>query len=193
MAQIVAVRHSLRVRSLTTIMTAINVNEWAGKAFAANTPFFMDILSHPSPKEGMDLESFIKNRVSVRSMLITDKCHPPPLSEEEEQLLVAEMREEYQRGALDWGDQGGLRRMVATNAWIDLKLSSHRVALERLRIPTLVLHGKFDQLIPVEAGVELSNTIKGSKFVQYNGGHNLPLDEQRSVIVPEIVQHLQQN
>ncbi len=43
--------------------------------------------------------------------------------------------------------------------------------LDRISVPTLVLHGKKDNAVPYELGQELHAGIKGSKMISFDGGH----------------------
>ena len=47
--------------------------------------------------------------------------------------------------------------------------------LRSLRVPTLVMHGRADPLLPFRAGEEIAGLIPGAKLVGYDGlGHQLP-------------------
>jgi pimeloyl-ACP methyl ester carboxylesterase len=43
--------------------------------------------------------------------------------------------------------------------------------LHEIQVPTLILHGKKDRIVPYELAHELHNRIEGSKLVTFNGGH----------------------
>ena len=48
-------------------------------------------------------------------------------------------------------------------------------ALRKIDIPTLVVHGKADSLVPVEGGVDTHEAVAGSELMLIEGmGHNLP-------------------
>jgi pimeloyl-ACP methyl ester carboxylesterase len=48
--------------------------------------------------------------------------------------------------------------------------------LRKLSIPTLVLHGTADTLIPVQAGRHTAQSIPGAEYLEIEGwGHDLPL------------------
>ena len=58
-------------------------------------------------------------------------------------------------------------------------------------MPALVLHGRYDPLIPVEAGRALHELIPGARLVEYDGGHNLGNDDTvRGLIEAAIVEHI---
>ncbi len=43
--------------------------------------------------------------------------------------------------------------------------------LHELRVPTLILHGKDDPLIPIKLANEMHESIEDSKLIIFNGGH----------------------
>ena len=187
-AQVFATKFNSRALSLTTIMSSLDINHWAAKGFETNTDFFMKILAAPPTTPQMSLEEFLENRLSVWSVLLTDAAHPQ-LSIEERDLFLSEMRADFERGAIDHGDVGGMNQMLATNAWIQNSLAAHRSALSALSIPALILHGRHDKLFPKEAALELASVIPNAKLDFYDGGHNLPLD-QHPKLVEMIVSHI---
>lgn len=187
-AQIFATRYATRTLSLITIMSSLNINKWATEGYKANSEFFKRVMFAPSATSDMTLEEVLNNRIPVWSEFIKDEAHPN-VSPEEIALLSAEITEDFQRGGIDFRDVGGLRQMLATNAWIDSRLEAHRVALSNLPVPTLILHGKYDKLFPVGAARELASIIPNSTIELYEGGHNLPLDQQDQLI-NAIVRHL---
>eukprot|EP01036_Dinobryon_divergens_P027323 gene27323-36079_t len=187
-AQIFSTKYTSRALSLTTIMSSLDINHWAAKGFETNTEFFMKILTAPPTTPQMSLDEFLENRLSVWSLLLTDATHPQ-LSIEERDVFLSETRADFERGAIDHGDVGGMNQMLATNAWIQNSLAAHRSALSALSIPTLVLHGRHDKLFPKEAALELASVIPNAKLEFYDGGHNLPLDQQPK-LVEAIVKHI---
>jgi 3-oxoadipate enol-lactonase len=50
--------------------------------------------------------------------------------------------------------------------------------VEGITVPTLVVHGSEDLIVPVENGRMLAERIRGAEYVELAGrGHNLPLEE----------------
>jgi 3-oxoadipate enol-lactonase len=43
--------------------------------------------------------------------------------------------------------------------------------LDQIRVPTLILHGTKDKLVPIPLALEMHEGIKGSKMMTFNGGH----------------------
>ena len=62
---------------------------------------------------------------------------------------------------------------------------------KKLAVPALVMHGRYDPLIPVESGRDLAGLIPGARLVEYDGGHNLGNDDTvRGLIEAAIVEHI---
>lgn len=62
--------------------------------------------------------------------------------------------------------------------------------LKRLRVPTLVLHGRSDPLLPFKAGREIANIVPDAVLVGFDGlGHQLP-DGLMPEIVKQIAHHV---
>ena len=81
------------------------------------------------------------------------------------------LRERVGRGVRrSYCPQGVMRQLVAVAA------SGDRTALLRnLAVPTLVLHGRDDPLVPVACGVDLAGKIPGAQLEIIDGmGHDLP-------------------
>ena len=56
-------------------------------------------------------------------------------------------------------------------------------------MPTLVLHGTADPILPYEHGVALAKEIPGAELITMEGvGHELPVEEWDTV-VPAILRH----
>jgi len=50
-----------------------------------------------------------------------------------------------------------------------------RAALERIKAPTIVIHGADDPLVPVEGGRDTAANIAGAELIEIPGmGHDLP-------------------
>ncbi len=63
---------------------------------------------------------------------------------------------------------------------------NRKPALGALAIPALIIHGRDDPLVPVEAGLDTHEALKGSELLVIDGmGHDLP-----EPLWPEIVQRI---
>lgn len=93
-------------------------------------------------------------------------CGSPAYPESEETLRNIATRR-YQRCHCP---EGTARQMAAVVACGD-----RSALLRAIRVPTLVLHGEDDPLIPLAAGEDTASLIPGAKFETVPGmGHNLP-------------------
>src|SRR5882724_2657871 len=76
---------------------------------------------------------------------------------------------------------GVARQLVAI-----LASGSRREALAAVAVPTLVIHGRDDPLIPVEAGLDTARAVRGAELLAIDGmGHDLP-----RAVWPPIVEHI---
>jgi pimeloyl-ACP methyl ester carboxylesterase len=85
-----------------------------------------------------------------------------------DEALVRELAgQSYDRGV----DRGGPARQI-----VAIQASGDRTrALAGLRVPTVVLHGTDDPLIPVRAGRATARAIPGAELIEIDGmGHDLP-------------------
>jgi pimeloyl-ACP methyl ester carboxylesterase len=65
---------------------------------------------------------------------------------------------------------GAARQLLAL-----LASGNRRPALEKLCLPTLVIHGECDPLVPVEHGKDIAEAVPGAELLIIAGmGHNLP-------------------
>ena len=65
------------------------------------------------------------------------------------------MKADIDRDAIDWDGKGAARQTLALNSWEHLKSGAHIENLKKLNVPTLIMHGKYDYLIPIEFGYQL--------------------------------------
>jgi pimeloyl-ACP methyl ester carboxylesterase len=70
---------------------------------------------------------------------------------------------------------------------------AHFDALQRLSIPALVIHGTEDEIIPVEHGKKLANTLPGARSIWLEGvGHVFPPPRLAELTV-EIIAHIEKS
>jgi pimeloyl-ACP methyl ester carboxylesterase len=92
------------------------------------------------------------------------------------------------RRALDRTTQplGMLNHLAATLSARDLS-----AALSRLRVPTLIIHGEDDPLLPLAHGETLARLISGATLLRVPGmGHMLD-SRHLTLIMPRVIAHLQ--
>jgi pimeloyl-ACP methyl ester carboxylesterase len=152
-AQMVALLHPARVRTLTSIMSSTGAPD-----LPPAKPEAMQVLLTPAPTDragnveravqasrviGSPGFPFDEARVRERAARAYDRCFHP---------------------------QGMARQMVAIVA-----SGPRREALRAVRAPTLVIHGTADPLVPVEAGIDTAKSIPGAELLLIEGmGHDLP-------------------
>jgi pimeloyl-ACP methyl ester carboxylesterase len=152
-SQLVAINHASRVLSLTSIMSAPGFTE-----MVPATPEGLEVLTKvpPDTREGR-----IEFAIWMRKVVAGSG---DPFDEEKERTRAER--------ALDrsYYPVGTSRQLVAC-------LASHPrlEALTRIRVPTLVIHGLDDVLIPVENGRMVAAAVPGARLVEFaTMGHNVP-------------------
>jgi pimeloyl-ACP methyl ester carboxylesterase len=152
-AQTMAIEHPARLRSLTSIMsTTGNPGLPPPKAEA------LGALLAPPPTN--------REESIARAVWIFRTIGSPgfPFDEAEVRQLAARS---YDRGF----NPGGVVRQLAAI----LASGSRKEALRAVRVPTLVIHGKDDPLVSVQAGDETAAAVPGAQLLIIDGmGHDLP-------------------
>ena len=169
-AQIIACRHPKHVMSLTSIMSCTgnpNIPQGKPEAIAA--------VIAPAPEERQE---YIEHNVNIWRNIWS------PGFPFEEDRARAFMEMSYDRS---YYPQGMARQNTAVIAGGD-----RRPSVSSIRIPTLVIHGADDPLIPVEAGKDTAQVIPGARLVIIEGmGHDMPKGVWAE-IVTAISQHSKQ-
>jgi pimeloyl-ACP methyl ester carboxylesterase len=152
-AQALAIRHPERVLSLTSIMSTTG-DRAVGQPHPEAIPA---LLTRPPA----DREGFAEFVVGAWRVIGS------PGFEADEDALRARGRASFDRGI---HPEGTARQLVAILA------SGDRTAeLEKLDVPTLVIHGTEDPLIDVSGGRATAAAIPGAELVLIEGmGHDLP-------------------
>jgi pimeloyl-ACP methyl ester carboxylesterase len=152
-AQRMAIHFPERVRSLTSIMSSTG-----NPGLPQGDPKVLGLLTSARPT---DPATAIEFGVDVWRAL-----HGPgfPFNEASTRALVIESG---QRSSHLLGQP---RQMLAI-----VTDGDRREALRKLRVPTLVLHGDADPLVPYAAGKDTADNIPGARLVPIAGmGHELP-------------------
>jgi pimeloyl-ACP methyl ester carboxylesterase len=152
-AQTLTLEHPRRVRSLTSIMSTTG-----NPSLPPAKPEAMARLSMPAPAER---SAYIAQSLESQRIIGGNGF---PFDEERSRRLAERA---YDRA---FYPQGFTRQVAAIIA-----SGSRREALEALRLPTLVVHGLEDPLVPVEGGLDTHEAIPGSELLLIDGmGHSLP-------------------
>lgn len=154
-AQELALRHPDRVLSLTLGCTSYS-------GLFARWPHFRFL---PRRMEWSRYERLERER-SLRALLYSDTT-PDELIEEDVRI----------RCACNWSYRGFFSQFLGILRW-----SSYR-RLPRIKVPTLVMHGDQDHLVPVENGQVLASRIPGARFqLIRNAGHVLTTDQTKACL-----------
>lgn len=151
-AQMMAVDHPERIRTLTTIMATMGE-----PGFPPPKPEALEVLLTPTPADRAGyIESTVhgarvlsgpgfpihEERIRDRAGLAYDRCFHP---------------------------EGVTRQLAAL-----MTAGSSKHALKSLKIPTLVIHGSEDPLIPVACAKDIARTVPGATLLIIEGmGHAL--------------------
>ncbi len=154
-AQHLATRHSKRVRSLTLMMTTSG----ARRLPQPNWRVQMALLQRPARTD--DLDSVVDHYVRLYR-LIGSPAWPSPPDALRERVALA-VRRAYRPAAV-------ARQLAAIIADGD-----RTELLDGIRLPTQVIHGLADPLVPVAAGRDLAERIREARADLIDGmGHDLP-------------------
>jgi pimeloyl-ACP methyl ester carboxylesterase len=155
-AQQLAIAHPERVLSMTSIMSQSGNPDLPG----AN-PAALAKLSAIAPDPGLDREGYIQHQVSLNQAL-GSPAYPTPAAELRRIAALVADRAYYPAGAA--------RQLAAGRGAPD-----RRAALRRLALPTLVIHGSDDPLMPPVCGEDVANAVPNAWFLRIAGmGHDLP-------------------
>jgi pimeloyl-ACP methyl ester carboxylesterase len=160
-AQLVALDHPAKARSLISVFSTTG-----DPSLPRSTPEAQAALMTPAP--GTDRASVVAHSLKGRRAYASTRF---PFDE----VRLAELAgASYDRS---FYPQGSLRQ------WTAVMVSPPRTErLKKLHIPTLVLHGTADTLIPCAAGRHTAQCIPGAEYHEIEGwGHDLPLG-----VLPEL-------
>ena len=163
-AQIVVINNPERVRSLTSIMSS--------PARPTPRPNVLRAMLRPRPHSR---EGAIR-RMTEFFRLIAGSAYPPTDAE-----LRARVEKSVSRS---WRPDSFTRQLIA------IQTAPSRVdMLRRIRVPTLVLHGDEDPLVPLIAGRKTAANIPGARLRIVPGmGHFMP-EALVPLLVDEIARH----
>jgi pimeloyl-ACP methyl ester carboxylesterase len=181
--QLVALRHRDRVRTITPIMStpdpgavvAMLSGEDVSGALPGPSPELMAAALSQATIDQNDKQAVIQSRVDFFGVL-HGPAHP---------YDADRMRDIFTREM----DRDPNFQSTANHQLAIAKTPAWRSNLASLDVPTLVIHGTADPILPYEHGVALAKDIPGAELLSLEGvGHDLP-DEEMDTIVPAILRH----
>ena len=160
-AQTMAIEHSDRLRTMISIMSTTGAADLPQPA-----PDVAMMLIAPAPDT---LPAYLDNAVEWAQVL-NGPGFPVDEAKVRAQAAAGFERSHY--------PQGTGRQLAAV-----LASGSRREALKSVQIPTLVIHGKEDPLVPVEGGMDTAVSIPNAKLLLIDGlGHALPPETWPDVV-----------
>ncbi len=158
LAQMVALDHPARVRSLTLIGS--EPLGWTGAVLPGMATAFLDHFAGFAGLDWSDRSAVVEFRLGI-SRLCAGALHPFDETATRMMLAAEYDRARSPESAFNHGSVG------LSRDW------SGR--LETLTPPTLVIHGTEDPILPLPNGEALAGTIRGARLVVLEGaGHDLP-------------------
>jgi pimeloyl-ACP methyl ester carboxylesterase len=152
-AQAMAIRHPDRVRTLTSTMSSTGNPD-----LPPPKPEALAVLTTPAPT---DRAGYLEGAVVSWKVLGGSGF---PLDED---YARARAGQAFDRGL---HPEGIARQMAAI-----LASGSRKEALRSVTVPTLVIHGDADPLVPVEGGIDTADAIRDAGLLIIKGlGHALP-------------------
>ena len=160
-AQTLAIEHPSRLLTLTSIMATTGA-----PGLPPPTPEALAVLFKPPPA---DQASYFESYAQTWKVL---RAGSFPLDEARD---LSRAGQTWARG-LNPADSA--RQLIAI-----LASGSRKEALRGVRVPTLVLHGDADPLVPLGCGVDTAESVPGAKLVVIKGmGHALPISMWSQII-----------
>jgi pimeloyl-ACP methyl ester carboxylesterase len=155
-AQVAASNYPKRIWSLTSIMSSTGN---PGLPSASQEVMTMLTARAPNPLE--DEAGFLQHSLAFARRIASPGY---PFDEQAHRaLILEETRRAY--------DPAGFGRQIAAIA----ATGDLRPLLARITVPSLIVHGADDALIPAACGKDTASSIRGSEFMLIDGmGHDLP-------------------
>lgn len=155
-AQIVASEHPRRTLTLTSIMSTSGNPD-----LPPSSPAAMAVLMQRSPHPWQDEDGFLDH--SVRAARVMGSPGFPLDEAAQRAQALVEAKRAY--------DPAGFGRQIAAI----VATPDRRARLNTIAVPTLVVHGDADPLIPLAGGEDTAANIRGAELRVIEGmGHEIP-------------------
>jgi pimeloyl-ACP methyl ester carboxylesterase len=150
-AQSMATAHPERILSLTSVMSA------PGPFLGERDP---DVIAAFTAPAGTTRDEAAQRHLAGLKLWGSPACY-------DVDRITADARAAFDRS---WDPEGRARQAMAVGS------SPSRVAaLKSLKVPTLVIHGDADRLVPLEAGRATAEAVSGARLEIVEGmGHDYP-------------------
>jgi pimeloyl-ACP methyl ester carboxylesterase len=151
--QTMAIHHPDRLRTMTSVMSSTGNPE-----LPTAQPEVISLLIAPVQN---DRDGYIESSVQTSRVLSSSGF---PFEEERVRKRAGRC---FDRGLCPNGTMRQLSAVITSG--------SRKEALKAINVPTLVIHGDGDVLIPVEGGIDTAEAIPGAELIIIEGmGHDLP-------------------
>lgn len=168
-AQHVADKAPQRVQSLTLVMTSSGA-----QGLPAPSPALLRLLSRrDAPSRGVALEQQADLLAALGSPAVVD----------DRAMLLHQAEVAYDRAFNPAGVERQLLAILAETSRVDL--------LNRLQVPTLVVHGTADPLLPVMHGVHVAAHVRGSELRLIPGLAHRFQERFKAPLLAAVLPHLQ--
>jgi pimeloyl-ACP methyl ester carboxylesterase len=165
--QLLAARYPKRVRSFTCIMSSSGARHLPGP----RPEVLRMLLKRPAGGRQALIDHLVK-----MFQVIGSPAYPPPI--DQLRLRVeASVQRSYQPA-------GTVRQMVAIAASGDRSSE-----LKQIAVPSLIIHGQADPLVPIACSRDIAAKIPGARFLPIEGmGHDLPA-QLLPTLAQAVIQH----
>lgn len=153
-AQTMAIEHPERLRTLTSIMATTGAPD-----LPLPTAEAMAVLFKPPPLDASGyLASYLQTWQVLRGAAFA----------QDDARDLERAGQNFSRGL---NPAGVARQLLAV-----LASGSRREALREVQVPTLVIHGRADPLVPLACGIDTAQAVPGAELLVIDGmGHALPI------------------
>lgn len=180
--QVIGLNHPERVLTLTPIMSTPNPGatlgalegESGGEALSPPSAEVLEAVASGAALDWNDREAVLANRIQMFRTLAGSKY---PYEDWRDEVFAAEVdRAVNMASSLNHGPA-----IAASPPWHE--------RLDQLSVPTLVIHGTDDPILPYDHGQALASAIPGATLLTLEGvGHELPTGVL-DVVIPALLEH----
>jgi len=166
--QLLAAEYPERSQSLTSIMSTSGNPELSKPGLKV----FKQLLKRP---DRSNETAYLKH--SLATWAIIGSPDYPPKQEDLSKRILESFHRSY-------SPNGYTHQLAAV-----MKSGDRRHLLRKINVPTQVIHGKADVLIPVDGGIDTAKNIKDAKLELIEGmGHDLPKE-----LIPKFIKLIAEN